>query len=88
MDGGGRNSYRFRQWKVNSISWRAGSSLSITVWHLFPGTSKWNKVKHRLFWLTSSNSRGEPLRDYETIVHLHPLHSTQMEAVSCGWLFY
>ncbi|MSO23342.1 MAG: ISAzo13 family transposase, partial [Acidobacteria bacterium] len=42
----------------------------VAVCHLPPGTSKWNKVEHRLFSFISSNWRGEPLRDYETIVHL------------------
>ena len=41
--------------------------------HLSPGTSKWNKVEHRLFSFISSNWRGEPLRDYQTVVGLGPL---------------
>jgi hypothetical protein len=44
--------------------------LPIAVCHFPPGTSKWNKVEHRLFSFISSNWRGEPLRDYETIVQL------------------
>ena len=47
-----------------------GTGLTITVCHFPPGTSKWNKVEHRLFSFISSNWRGEPLRDYETIVKL------------------
>ena len=46
------------------------AGLSIVVCHFPPGTSKWNKVEHRLFSFISSNWRGEPLRDYETIVRL------------------
>jgi hypothetical protein len=46
------------------------TGLEITVLHFPPGTSKWNKVEHRLFSFISSNGRGEPLRDYETIVSL------------------
>jgi hypothetical protein len=46
------------------------TGLSISVCHFPPGTSKWNKVEHRLFSFISSNWRGEPLRDYETIVNL------------------
>ena len=46
------------------------TGLSISVCHFPPGTSKWNKVEHRLFSFISSNWRGEPLRDYETVVRL------------------
>ena len=46
------------------------SGLTLAVCHFPPGTSKWNKVEHRLFSFISSNWRGEPLRDYETIVNL------------------
>src|ERR1035437_8245339 len=46
------------------------TGLSISVCHFPPGTSKWNKIEHRLFSFISSNWRGEPLRDYETIVNL------------------
>ncbi len=50
--------------------WRTSTGLSILVCHFPPGTSKWNKVEHRLFSFISSNWRGEPLRDYETVVRL------------------
>jgi hypothetical protein len=46
------------------------TGLTLTVCHFPPGTSKWNKVEHRLFSFISSNWRGEPLRDYETVVRL------------------
>ena len=69
-DGGGSNGYRLRQWKVELQKLAEAIGLSITVCHFPPGTSKWNKVEHRLFSFISSNWRGEPLRDYETIVHL------------------
>ena len=46
------------------------TGLRISVCHFPPGTGKWNKVEHRLFSFISSNWRGEPLRDYETIVNL------------------
>lgn len=69
-DGGGSNGYRLRQWKVELQKLADAIGLSITVCHFPPGTSKWNKVEHRLFSFISSNWRGEPLRDYETIVHL------------------
>ena len=69
-DGGGSNGYRLRQWKVELQRFADGSGLAITVCHFPPGTSKWNKVEHRLFSFISSNWRGEPLRDYETVVRL------------------
>ena len=69
-DGGGSNGYRLRQWKVELQGLADATALSITVCHFPPGTSKWNKVEHRLFSFISSNWRGEPLRDYETIVNL------------------
>jgi hypothetical protein len=69
-DGGGSNGYRLRQWKMELQALADGAALSIMVCHFPPGTSKWNKVEHRLFSFISSNWRGEPLRDYETIVRL------------------
>jgi hypothetical protein len=69
-DGGGSNGYRLRQWKMELQGLADGACLSIMVCHFPPGTSKWNKVEHRLFSFISSNWRGEPLRDYETIVRL------------------
>jgi hypothetical protein len=69
-DGGGSNGYRLRQWKVELQKFADATGLTITVCHFPPGTSKWNKVEHRLFSFISSNWRGEPLRDYETIVKL------------------
>jgi hypothetical protein len=69
-DGGGSNGYRRRLWKLKLQKLADAISLSIEVCHFPPGTSKWNKVEHRLFSFISSNWRGEPLRDYETIVRL------------------
>jgi hypothetical protein len=69
-DGGGSNGYRLRQWKVKLQALADEGQITIRVCHFPPGTSKWNKVEHRLFSFISSNWRGEPLRDYETIVHL------------------
>jgi hypothetical protein len=69
-DGGGSNGYRLRLWKLELQKLADGASLAIRVCHLPPGTSKWNKVEHRLFSFITSNWRGEPLRDYETIVRL------------------
>jgi hypothetical protein len=69
-DGGGSNGYRLRQWKFELQKLADGAGLTINVCHFPPGTSKWNKVEHRLFSFISTNWRGEPLRDYETIVRL------------------
>jgi hypothetical protein len=69
-DGGGSNGYRLRQWKLELQRLADSTGLSIMVCHFPPGTRKWNKVEHRLFSFISSNWRGEPLRDYETIVRL------------------
>lgn len=69
-DGGGSNGSRLRLWKLELQKFCDETGLSISVCHFPPGTSKWNKVEHRLFSFISSNWRGEPLRDYETIVNL------------------
>jgi hypothetical protein len=69
-DGGGSNGYRLRQWKIELQAMADQTGLAITVCHFPPGTSKWNKVEHRLFSFISTNWRGEPLRDYETVVRL------------------
>ena len=69
-DGGGSNGYRRRQWKLELQRLADDIGLPIRVCHFPPGTSKWNKVEHRLFSFISSNWRGEPLCDYETIVRL------------------
>ena len=69
-DGGGSNGSRLRLWKLELQELADETQLCLCVCHFPPGTSKWNKVEHRLFSFISSNWRGEPLRDYETIVHL------------------
>ena len=69
-DAGGSNGSRLRLWKVELQAFADHTGLAVSVCHFPPGTSKWNKVEHRLFSFISSNWRGEPLRDYETIVHL------------------
>jgi hypothetical protein len=69
-DGGGSNGYRRRLWKVELQKLADETGLVVQVCHFPPGTSKWNKVEHRLFSFISSNWRGEPLRDYETVVRL------------------
>lgn len=69
-DGGGSNGWRLRLWKLELQKLADQTGLEIEVCHFPPGTSKWNKIEHRLFSFISSNWRGEPLRDYETIVNL------------------
>jgi hypothetical protein len=69
-DAGGSNGHRLKLWKVELQKFANESGLAIRVCHFPPGTSKWNKVEHRLFSFISSNWRGEPLRDYETIINL------------------
>jgi len=69
-DGGGSNGYRSGLWKRELQSLADDLELDISVCHFPPGTSKWNKVEHFLFSFISSNWRGEPLADYETIVNL------------------
>jgi transposase len=69
-DSGGSNGYRLRLWKLELQKMADEIGIPISVCHFPPGTSKWNKVEHRLFSFISSNWRGEPLRDYQTIVQL------------------
>lgn len=69
-DGGGSNGWRLRLWKWELQQLADKTGLALTICHFPPGTSKWNKVEHRLFSFISSNWRGEPLRDYETVVRL------------------
>lgn len=69
-DGGGSNGYRLKLWKLELQRLADQIGLAIAVCHFPPGTSKWNKVEHRLFSFITSNWRGEPLRDYQTVVRL------------------
>ena len=69
-DGGGSNGYRSRLWKYELGRFAAETRLSITVCHLPPGTSKWNKIEHRLFSHITMNWRGRPLTSLEVIVDL------------------
>jgi transposase len=68
-DGGGSNGYRTRLWKTELAALAAQTGLAITVCHLPPGTSKWNKIEHRLFSRISINWRGRPLTSHEVIVN-------------------
>ena len=69
-DGGGSNGTCVRLWKVELQKLADELSLSITVCHLPPGTSKWNKIEHRLFSFITCNWRGKPLVSYRAIVEL------------------
>jgi hypothetical protein len=69
-DGGGSNGSRTRLWKVELAAMAADTGLIITVCHLPPGTSKWNRIEHRLFSHISMNWRGRPLESHEVIVQL------------------
>jgi len=68
-DGGGSNGYRVRAWKTELAKLAAETGLSITVGHLPPGTSKWNKIEHRLFSHISMTWRARPLTSHEVIVN-------------------
>ncbi len=69
-DGGGSNSSRNRLWKVALQDLANDLSLALQVCHFPPGTSKWNKIEHRLFCFITKNWRGRPLTSYEVIVNL------------------
>jgi transposase len=69
-DAGGSNGYRSRLWKKELYKFSREEKFEITVCHFPPGTSKWNKIEHRLFSFISMNWRGKPLLSYQTIVNL------------------
>jgi transposase len=69
-DGGGSNGTRVRLWKLELQALADGIGLPVSVCHLPPGTSKWNKIEHRLFSFISQNWRGKPLVNHQVIVNL------------------
>ena len=69
-DAGGSNGYRCRAWKHELQKFADEENLRVRVSHFPPGTSKWNKIEHRLFCHITQNWRGKPLRTFETIVDL------------------
>lgn len=69
-DAGGSNGYRVRAWKYHLAKLAAETGLEITVCHYPPGTSKWNRIEHRLFSFISINWRGRSLTDMRTVVEL------------------
>jgi hypothetical protein len=68
-DAGGSNSYRYRLWKAELAAFAAESGLTVTVCHFPPGTSKWNKIEHRLFSHITMNWRGRPLISHEVVLN-------------------
>lgn len=69
-DAGGSNGYRLRAWKVHLARLAADTGLDITVCHYPPGTSKWNRIEHRMFSFITMNWRGRPLTSLRTIIEL------------------
>jgi len=69
-DAGGSNSYRNRMWKVEVAQLAERTGIAITVCHFPPGTSKWNKIEHRLWSHVSMNWRGRPLTSHDVVVNL------------------
>jgi hypothetical protein len=67
-EAGGSNSYRYRAWKAELAALAAETGLTITICHFPPGTSKWNKIEHRLFAHITMNWRGRPLTSHEVVV--------------------
>ena len=76
-DAGGSNDYRRRAWKTELSRFAAEAGLAVTVCHFPPGTSKWNRIEHRLFSAISMNWRGRPLVSHEVIVELIGATSTR-----------
>ncbi|WP_433733833.1 ISAzo13 family transposase [Nocardia sp. CA-129566] len=68
-DAGGSNSYRTRAWKTELAGFATETGLHVTVCHFPPGTSKWNKVEHRLFSHITMNWRGRPLTSHEVVLN-------------------
>jgi hypothetical protein len=76
-DGGGSNGSRVRLWKVELQKLADELGMPVTVCHLPPGTSKWNKIEHRLFSFITGNWRGKPLISHQVIVELIAATTTQ-----------
>jgi hypothetical protein len=76
-DAGGSNGYRNRLWKVELAKLAGEIGLDITVCHYPPGTSKWNRIEHRLFSFVTINWRGRTLTSYRTIVELISATTTE-----------
>ena len=69
-DGGGSNGSRIHLWKTQLAEFAQRTSLEVHVSHFPPGTSKWNKIEHKLFCYISKNWQGQPLIDIPTVINL------------------
>jgi transposase len=76
-DAGGSNGHRVRAWKAQLARLAAETGLDITVCHYPPGTSKWNRIEHRMFSFITMNWRGRPLTSYRTIIELISATTTE-----------
>jgi hypothetical protein len=76
-DAGGSNGYRNKLWKVELAKLAAETGLAVTVCHFPPGTSKWNKIEHKMFSFVTINWRGRPLTSYQVIVNLVAATTTE-----------
>jgi hypothetical protein len=76
-DAGGSNGYRNKLWKLELAKLAARTALAITVCHYPPGTSKWNRIEHRMFSFITKNWRGRPLTSYQVIVELVAATTTE-----------
>ena len=76
-DGGGSNGYRLRAWKTQLAVFAAETGLRITVCHYPPGTSKWNRIEHRMFSYITINWRGRPLETLRTVIELISATTTE-----------
>ena len=85
-DSGGTNAARARAWKVELARLAAETGLEITVCHYPPGTSKWNKVEHRLFAQITRNWRGRPLTSHQAVVELISATATTTGLTVCAEL--
>jgi hypothetical protein len=83
-DGGGSNGSRVRLWKVALQRMANATGLKISVCHFPPGTSKWNKIEHRMFCHITRNWRGRPLESHEVIVNLIASTTTPRRACVCA----
>jgi hypothetical protein len=85
-DSGGSNAARARAWKVELARLAAETGLEVTVCHYPPGTSKWNKVEHRLFAQITRNWRGRPLTSHQAVVELISATTTTTGLTVCAEL--
>jgi hypothetical protein len=85
-DAGGSNGPRLRLWKWELQRFANRTGLSITICHFPPGTSKWNKIEHRLFSAISQNWRGKPLISHEVVVNLIAATTTRTGLKVCSAL--